>query len=80
MAATERSLDQEFDALRKDLDSLKSTLARKGMKAVDTAVSSARSSSEQGLAAIESQIVDRPLTSVLIAFAAGVLIGKLTDQ
>jgi ElaB/YqjD/DUF883 family membrane-anchored ribosome-binding protein len=80
MAATERSLDQEFDALRKDLDSLKSTLARKGMKAVDTAVSSARSQGEQGLAALESQIVDRPLTSVLIAFAAGVLIGKLTDN
>jgi hypothetical protein len=80
MAATERSLDQEFDALRKDLDSLKSTLARKGMAAVDSAVSTARSSSEQGMAAIEHQIVDRPLTSVLIAFAAGVLIGKLTDR
>jgi ElaB/YqjD/DUF883 family membrane-anchored ribosome-binding protein len=80
MAATERSLDQEFDALRKDLDSLKSTLARRGMQAVDSAVTTARSSSEQGLAAIEERIVERPLTSVLIAFAAGVLIGKLTDQ
>jgi ElaB/YqjD/DUF883 family membrane-anchored ribosome-binding protein len=80
MAATERSLDQEFDALRKDLDSLKSTLTRKGMKAVDSAVTQARSTGEQGMAAIETHIVDRPLTSVLIAFAAGVLIGKLTDR
>jgi hypothetical protein len=50
------------------------------MQAVDSAVTTARSSSEQGLAAIEEHIVERPLISVLIAFAAGVLIGKLTDQ
>lgn len=76
----ERSLDKEFDALREDLDSLKKTLARKGLKAIDNAVSSATETGQQGLAALENQIVERPLVSLLIAFAAGVLIGKLTDR
>lgn len=76
----ERSLEQEFDTLRHDLDSLKKTLTRKGMRAVDDAVSTARTSGEQGLAALEGHIVERPLTSLLVAFATGVLIGKLTDR
>lgn len=76
----ERSLEQEFDALRHDLDSLKNTVTRKGMRAIDSAVTTAKSGGEQGLAALESQIVERPLTSLLIAFASGVLIGKLTDR
>jgi hypothetical protein len=76
----ERSLEQEFEALRHDLESLKSTVTRKGMKAFDEAVHTARTSGEQGLAALESHIVERPLTSLLVAFAAGVLIGKLTER
>lgn len=76
----ERSLEQEFDALRHDLDSLKKTVARKSMKAIDDAVHTAKSGGEQGLAAIEEHIVERPLASLLVAFAAGVLIGKLTDR
>jgi ElaB/YqjD/DUF883 family membrane-anchored ribosome-binding protein len=76
----ERSLDKEFDALREDLDSLKKTLTRKGLRAIDEAVSSAAANSQQGLQAIENQITERPLTSLLVAFAAGVLIGKLTDR
>jgi len=76
----ERSLEQEFDALRHDLESLKNTVTRKGVKAFDDAVHTAKAGGEQGVAALESHIVERPLTSLLIAFATGVLIGKLTDR
>jgi ElaB/YqjD/DUF883 family membrane-anchored ribosome-binding protein len=76
----ERSLEQEFDALRQDLESLKKTMTRKGMRAFDSAVNAAKANSEQGLATLENSIVERPLTSLLIAFATGVLIGKLTDR
>lgn len=76
----ERSLEQEFDALRSDLDSLKKTVTRKGMRAIDDAVHTAKAGGEQGIATLESHIVERPLTSLLIAFATGVLIGKLTDR
>jgi ElaB/YqjD/DUF883 family membrane-anchored ribosome-binding protein len=76
----DRSLEQEFDALRHDLDSLKKTVTRKSMKAFDEAVHTAKAGGEQGIAAIESHIVERPLASLLVAFAAGVLIGKLTDR
>jgi ElaB/YqjD/DUF883 family membrane-anchored ribosome-binding protein len=76
----ERSLEQEFDALRQDLDSLKKTVTRKGMRAIDDAVHTAKTGGEQGIAALEDHIVERPLTSLLIAFATGVLIGKLTDR
>jgi ElaB/YqjD/DUF883 family membrane-anchored ribosome-binding protein len=76
----ERSLEQEFDTLRHDLESLKKTMTRKGMRAFDSAVNTAKSSGEQGITTLENQIVERPLTSLLIAFATGVLIGKLTDR
>lgn len=76
----ERSLEQEFDALRHDLESLKETMTQKGKRAFDDVVNTAKANSEQGLAALESQIVERPLTSLLVAFAAGVLIAKLTDR
>lgn len=76
----DRSLEKEFDALRADLESLKSTLTRKGLKAIDSAVSSATENTQQGIHALESQITERPLTSLLVAFAAGMLIGKLTDR
>lgn len=76
----ERSLEQEFDSLKGDLESLKKTLAKKGMRALDSAVSSATETGQQGLATLENQIVERPLASLLIAFAAGVVIGKLTDR
>jgi ElaB/YqjD/DUF883 family membrane-anchored ribosome-binding protein len=76
----DRSLEKEFDALRADLESLKSTLTRKGLKALDSAVTSATENTQQGIQVLENQIAERPLTSLLVAFAAGVLIGKLTDR
>jgi hypothetical protein len=76
----ERSLEQEFDDLKGDLESLKKTLTKKGVRALNNAVSSATESGQQGLATIESQIVERPLASLLVAFAAGVVIAKLTNR
>lgn len=76
----DRSLEKEFDALKADLESLKSTLTRKGLKALDSAVTSATENTQQGIQVLENQIAERPLTSLLVAFAAGVLIGKLTDR
>lgn len=76
----DRSLEKEFDALKADLESLKSTLTQKGRKALDSAVTSATENTQQGIQVLENQIAERPLTSLLVAFAAGVLIGKLTDR
>jgi ElaB/YqjD/DUF883 family membrane-anchored ribosome-binding protein len=76
----ERSLEDEFDALRRDLESLRETVTLKGKRVFDDAVHTAKTGGEQGIAALESHIVERPLTSLLIAFATGVLIGKLTDR
>lgn len=76
----ERSLEQEFDHLKGDLESLKKTLSKKGMRAFDNAVSSATETGQQGLATLENQIVERPLASLLVAFAAGIVIAKLTDR
>jgi ElaB/YqjD/DUF883 family membrane-anchored ribosome-binding protein len=76
----DRSLEKEFDALKADLESLKSTLTRKGLRALDSAVTSAAENTQQGIQVLENQIAERPLTSLLVAFAAGVLIGKLTDR
>ena len=77
---SERSLEQEFDHLKGDLESLKKTLTKKGMRAVDSAVSNATETGQQGLATLENQIIERPLASLLIAFAADIVISKLTHR
>ena len=76
----ERSLEQEFDNLKGDLESLKKTLTKKGTRAFNNAVSNATESGQQGLETLENQIIERPLASLLIAFAAGIVISKLTHR
>jgi ElaB/YqjD/DUF883 family membrane-anchored ribosome-binding protein len=41
---------------------------------------SARTHSEEGLAALEDRIEQNPITSVLVAFGVGLVIGKLLDR
>jgi hypothetical protein len=76
----ERSLEQEFDHLKGDLESLKKTLTKKGTRVFNNAISNATETGQEGLATLENQIIERPLASLLIAFAAGIVISKLTHR
>lgn len=84
---TDRTLDKEFDALKNDLGSLKDDvakisrlLARKGAAEVDAALVNGKAKVEAGIGAVEGQVVAHPLSSLLIAFGAGILLSKLTSH
>jgi ElaB/YqjD/DUF883 family membrane-anchored ribosome-binding protein len=49
-------------------------------EAWDDATSEASRRGREGVAALEQQIDERPLTSVLVAFGIGVVIGKLIGR
>ena len=86
----EKNLDQlraDFDALRSDVSSLVQTLkseaidhAQVGMDKLKHAGGQAADQVRVGAAAVERQIEDRPLTSVLAAFGIGFIIGKLMEK
>lgn len=81
----ERSLDKEFDVLKNDLGALKDDLAnisrqlaKKGAAEVDAALTNGKAKVEAGIGAVEGQVVAHPLSSLLVAFGAGILLAKLT--
>ncbi len=83
----ERSLDKEFDVLKNDLGTLRDDvagiarlLAKKGAAGVDSAVVNGRAKVEAGVGAVEGQVVAHPLTSLLVAFGAGILLGKISNR
>ena len=83
----ERSLDKEFDVLKNDLGTLRDDvagiarlLAKKGAAEVDAAVVNGRAKVEAGIGAVEGQVVAHPLTSLLVAFGAGILLGKISNR
>lgn len=41
---------------------------------------SARAQGEEGIAALEQRIEQNPITSILVAFGVGLVIGKLLDR
>ncbi|WP_374383205.1 hypothetical protein [Dongia sp.] len=83
----ERSLEKEFDTLKNDLGTLKDdvsaiarTLADKGSARLSDAVGNGKARVQEGVAALEGEVAARPLTSLLVAFGAGILLGKLTHR
>lgn len=83
----ERSLDKEFDTLKNDLSTLRDdvasltrVLAKKSAAEVDKAMANGRAHVEAGIGAVEGQVAAHPLSSLLVAFGAGVLLAKLTNN
>jgi hypothetical protein len=86
-AMADRGLEHEFDVLRNDLGTLKDDvagiaklLAKKGSAQLGGAVDTGKAKVQEGVGLLEDQIVVRPLTSLLVAFGLGVLLGKLTHR
>jgi ElaB/YqjD/DUF883 family membrane-anchored ribosome-binding protein len=109
MAAANRNLEEEFDAIKAGVDTLRQqisslvgsvgdaatgevrTRGRRARAAVgratdragevwDDAANEASRRGREGAAAVEHQIEQRPFISVLVAFGAGVVIGKLISR
>ena len=92
MATTDSA--KSTDDLRADLDKMRADLAalmdsvgkfasdsgREGVRAFDSVRTRAQAQATQSLESIEHQIAAKPLTSVLVAFAVGMLFGKLMDR
>ena len=81
----------DLDALRKDLSSVVESIkgAAKSraeseldalQKRLNQLAADVQTSSREGLRAVEGQIGERPLVSVAIAFALGLMLGKLFDR
>lgn len=83
----DRSLDKEFDVLKNDLGTLKEDvaniaklLARKGTAQLNEAVDGGKARVQAGVDVLEEQVTARPLTSLLLAFGIGILLGKITQR
>ena len=83
----EKTVEKELDALRADFDRLRHDIAgiakaigRNGAKAVDDLTDTAVERGRDGVAAIERQISERPMATVMVAFSAGMLLGKFLDR
>ncbi len=83
----DRSLDKEFDVLKNDLGTLKEDvaniaklLARKGTAQLNDAVDGGKARVQAGVDVLEEQVTARPLTSLLVAFGIGILLGKITQR
>jgi ElaB/YqjD/DUF883 family membrane-anchored ribosome-binding protein len=81
----------DLDALRKDLSSVVETIkgAAKSraeseldalQKRLNQLAADVQTSGREGLRAVEGQIGEKPLVSVAIAFALGLMLGKLFDR
>ncbi|HEX5499799.1 MAG TPA: hypothetical protein VFX03_11245 [Thermomicrobiales bacterium] len=86
-ASTANELREDIDKMKADLAALVETFGklaadggREGLRAFENVRSRAQTQATQSLESVEHQIAARPLTSVLIAFAAGMLFGKLMDR
>lgn len=84
-------LKDDLAGLRKDMQTLVKTVGddakARGRETVNKAkaeathyADEAMSRGREGFAAIESQIEERPFTSVLMAFGIGLVVGKLLDR
>lgn len=85
--ASRNDLSSDLNALKKDLASLRDDLASMastiGHEAKNRAVAardSVQESVQSSLSSAENCVRERPLTSVLVAFGAGVLIAKLLSK
>ncbi|WP_303980813.1 hypothetical protein [Dongia mobilis] len=83
----DRSLEKEFDVLKNDLGSLKDDvatiaklLAKKGSAQLSEAVDNGKARVQAGVGVLEDQVTARPLTSLLLAFGIGIMLGKITHR
>lgn len=82
------------EELREDMERLKSDVAalvdavgkvaadrgRDSLRALDDARVRAQAQAAQSVESVERQIAEKPFISVLVAFGAGMLFGKLMDR
>ncbi len=85
------AIKSDLDALRKDLASIvetvKGTAKNRAESEIDALqkrlnqiATDVQSSGRDSLRAVEGQIGDKPLVSVAVAFAVGLVLGKLFDR
>jgi ElaB/YqjD/DUF883 family membrane-anchored ribosome-binding protein len=85
------AIKSDLDALRKDLGSVLETIKGTAknraeseidalQKRLNAIASDVQTTGRDGLRAVEGQIGDKPLVSVAVAFAVGLMLGKLFDR
>jgi ElaB/YqjD/DUF883 family membrane-anchored ribosome-binding protein len=85
------SIKADLDALRKDLSGIMETIKGTAksraeseiealQKRINQIADGVQTSGRDGLRAVEGQIEEKPLVSVAIAFAVGLMLGKLFDH
>lgn len=85
------AIKTDLDALRKDLASVLETIKGSAksraeseidalQKRLNAIASDVQTTGRDGLRAVEGQIGDKPLVSVAVAFAVGLMLGKLFDH
>ena len=85
------AIKADLDALRKDFSSVVETLKDTAksraeseidalQKRINQIAADFQASGREGLRAVEGQIGEKPLVSVAIAFAVGLMLGKLLDR
>lgn len=84
---TVEALRADLDALKADVVTLVDTLKKvakdggeEGLRSLREIEARARAQAQQSVHAVERQITENPLTSILVAFGAGMMIGKLMDR
>lgn len=75
-----QSLKQDLAALRKDLISLGHNTASSVRREAHELKGRAQKGWEDSIESIESKIIERPITTVLVALGVGLLAGKLFSR
>ena len=75
-----KRLRDDVAALTQTIASLTSHRTAQGFGAAQETGEELKRWSEEGLAALEQKIVERPLSAVAVALGVGLLLGKLTDR
>lgn len=89
-AGTDKDIEElkaQVEALRADLAGISDALknlggdaASEGRERIRRAAEQARGKARDTIGALENEIEDRPLTSLLTAFGIGFVLGKLLDR
>lgn len=84
---TAEQLQADMEQLRADVSAMMETIGKlaedgrhEGARRVREARDKMIDQAEKSREAVESQIVERPLVSVLAAFGVGMLLGRLLDR
>jgi ElaB/YqjD/DUF883 family membrane-anchored ribosome-binding protein len=80
LSADLKRLRDDVASLTRTIASLTTGRAAEGLEAAHDTGEAFTRWSEEGIAALEQKIVERPLAAVAIALCAGLLLGKLTDR